>query len=230
MFFQGETKKLGIPLFEYDLDAQFRCGGCTEYIEWVDYFLGFLKNEPKNWRNNYSFTIVESPKELEKIIPESREKRETSRIIAGFCWPWSNPQQDGSLVNDVVIGDWSHPWNAKAVESRSYKPENHPYTLWANTDVGENQIGCIYSAQGFEFDCVGVIWGEDLVWRKDRWVSQKDKSKDSPVKTKNADTLRLVRNAYRVLLTRGIKETRIMCLDDETRDHIKECLVSLKKS
>ena len=227
---RDETKKLGIPLIEYDLDTQFRCGGCTEYIEWVDYFLGFSKDEPKNWRNNYSFTVVESPKELEKIIPESKEKGETSRIVAGFCWPWSNPQQDGSLVNDVVIGDWSHPWNAKAMESRVYKPENHPYTLWANTDAGENQIGCIYSAQGIEFDCVGVILGEDLVWREDTWVCQKDKSKDSPVKTKNADTLRLVRNAYRVLLTRGIKETRLMCLDDETRDHIKESLENLKKS
>jgi hypothetical protein len=101
-----------------------------------------------------------------------------------------------------------------------YKPENHPYTLWANTPAGEKQIGCIYSAQGFEFDRVGVIWGEDLVWRKNQWVAQREKSFDSPVKVKTANTLQLLRNVYRVLLTRGIKETRLLCLDEETKQHI----------
>lgn len=226
---RDETRKLGIPLIEYDLDAQFRCGGCTEYIQWLDHFLGFSSVEPSNWTKNYSFKIVDSPEDLEKIIPESKEKKETSRLVAGFCWPWSNPRPDGSLVNDVVIGTWSHPWNAKAMESRSYKPENHPYTLWASTEAGENQIGCIYSAQGFEFDSVGVIWGPDLVWRNDRWVAQKDKSKDSPVKAAKSDTLRLVKNAYRVLLTRGIKQTRVLCLDEETREHLLHEITRLNK-
>jgi DUF2075 family protein len=86
--------------------------------------------------------------------------------------------------------------------------------------VGETQIGCIYSAQGFEFDRVGLIWGPDLVWRSSQWVAQREYSKDKPVKAKNADTLRLLRNAYRVLLTRGIKEMMILCLDPETREHL----------
>ena len=96
-------------------------------------------------------------------------------------------------------------------------------------EAGENQIGCIYSAQGFEFDSVGVIWGPDLVWRDDRWVAQKDKSKDSPVKSAKSDTLRLVKNAYRVLLTRGIKQTRVLCLDEETREHIRHEIGWLNK-
>ena len=65
-----------------------------------------------------------------------------------------------------------------------------------------------------------MIWGEDLVWRKNKWVAQREKSFDSPVKVKTVDTLQLLRNVYRVLLTRGIKETRLLCLDDETREHI----------
>jgi uncharacterized protein len=77
-----------------------------------------------------------------------------------------------------------------------------------------------YGQRTFELDRVGVIWGLDLVWRKNQWVAQPEKSFDSPVKAKKADTLRLVRNAYRVLLTRGIKETQLLCLDDETREHL----------
>jgi DUF2075 family protein len=87
--------------------------------------------------------------------------------------------------------------------------------------VGENQIGCIYSAQGFEFDRVGVIWGLDLVWRKDHWIAQREHSFDSKVKPKTANTLQLLRNAYRILLTRGTNETRLICLDDETREHLR---------
>jgi len=216
------AKKFGIKLYEYDLNAQFRCGGCIDYLMWVENLLGFEQIKSSGWRNNYTFSLVDSPVKLENLIIDAKKQNETSRIVAGFCWKWSNPLPDGTLINDVKIGDWSHPWNAKPVESKMYKPENHPYTIWANTSVGENQVGCIYSAQGFEFDRVGVIWGPDLVWRKDRWVAQPEKSFDSPVKSKKADTLRLVRNAYRVLLTRGIKETRLLCLDDETREHIRQ--------
>jgi len=131
---------------------------------------------------------------------------------------------DGSLIKDVVISNWKRPWNRKANSKKQYRPNQHPYTLWAETEEGEEQVGCIYSAQGFEFDRVGVIWGPDLVWREGEWVAQRKNSYDSPVKSKTADTERLLRNAYRVLLTRGIKETKILCLDEETREHIQDML------
>jgi DUF2075 family protein len=35
-----------------------------------------------------------------------------------------------------------------------------------------------------------------------------------------------VRNAYRVLLTRGTRETALLCLDEETRRHLGELLSS----
>ena len=33
--------------------------------------------------------------------------------------------------------------------------------LWAYDPNGINQIGCVYTAQGFEFDYVGVIFGKE---------------------------------------------------------------------
>ncbi|MFA4849224.1 MAG: DNA/RNA helicase domain-containing protein [Methanoregula sp.] len=219
---RNATKDLGITLFEYDLHAQFRCGNCYDYLTWIDYLLGYESTRPKYWADQYTFKIVDTPTEIERIIQDAKRFQETGRIVAGFCWHWSNPLPDGALVHDVKIGDWSHPWNEKPSSKKVYKPENHPYTLWANTPAGETQIGCIYSAQGFEFDRMGVIWGEDLVWRKNKWVAQREKSFDSPVKVKTVDTLQLLRNVYRVLLTRGTKETRLLCLDDETREHITD--------
>ena len=42
---------------------------------------------------------------------------------------------------------------------------------------GLDQVGCVYTAQGFEFDYVGVIFGSDLVYRgRDGWVGQPEHS------------------------------------------------------
>jgi hypothetical protein len=212
------TGRLRIPLKEYDLTTQFRCGGCTEYLEWVDHLLGFRTAAPTGWGDRYRFDIADSPEDVDELMAQAKAAGETARLVAGFCWEWSEPLDDDTLVDDIVIGDWRRPWNRKAGD-RQYRPERHPYTRWAETNEGEEQVGCVYSAQGFEFDRVGVIWGEDLVWRSGAWVAQKAKSFDSPVK-RNAEMLRLVRNAYRVLLTRGMRQTRVLCLDPETRAHV----------
>jgi hypothetical protein len=220
---RSATDRLNISLKEYDLGTQFRCNGCLEYIEWVDYLLGFREDRPQHWGDRYQFDIAAKPDDLDSLMEHAKADGENGRIVAGFCWHWSNPGKDGSLFNDVVIDTWSRPWNAKREQRRHYRPENDPYTLWADTNIGWNQVGCIYSAQGFEFDRVGVIWGRDLVWRCGAWVAQGNESFDSPVK-RSSNMLQLLRNAYRVLLTRGIQGTRLLCLDDETRQHITETL------
>jgi hypothetical protein len=216
------TKAFGVPLQEFHLDTQFRCGGCTEYTDWVDHLLKYRDIPPLPWGDMYRMKVVDSPVDLDRMMAEAKANGERARIVAGFCWEWSDPLPEGTLVRDVKISDWSRPWNAKQDPKKRYTPQNDPYTLWAETEAGEQEIGCIYSAQGFEFDRVGVIWGRDLVWRSGKWVAQKGESFDKPVKTKKADSLRLFRNAYRVLLTRGIKETWLLCLDPETRRHLRE--------
>lgn len=221
------TARLKVPLKTYDLNAQFRCGGCTEYEQWVNWVLGLRVERPAPWGLRYKFEIAGSPEDLELVLDEAGGSADTARLVAGFCWKWSDPMADGTLVSDVVIGQWARPWNRKRDSKKRYTPATDPYTLWADSDEGRNQIGCIYSAQGFEFDRVGVIWGPDLVWRNGIWVAQKQRSFDAPVK-RSAEMLRLVRNAYRVLLTRGIRQTRVLCLDEETRDHLVSCFKGMQ--
>lgn len=216
-------RKRGIPLRTYDLATQFRCGGCTDYIAWVDRLLGFASAEPAPWRRRYRFELAGRPEDLDSLVREARGGGPSARIVAGFCWRWSPRRADGKLEDDVVIGNWKRPWNANRESKRRYTPSNDPYTLWAETDAGLDQVGCIYSAQGFEFERVGVIWGPDLVWRTDKWVAQPDESYDRAV-TGADSMLQLVRNAYRVLLTRGTTTTRVLCLDPETRAHVAGAL------
>lgn len=221
-----EARACGARLKEFDLAVQFRCGGCAEYVGWVDWLLGFAPAQPQPWGESYRVELVESPELLERTAGQARVAGETSRIVAGYCWKWSDPLDSGELVKEVVIGAWQRPWNRKAA-AKHYKPAEHPYTKWAETDEGEGQVGCIYSAQGFEFSRIGVIWGSDLVWRGDRWVAQKAESHDKPVKS-SSDMLTLVRNAYRVLLTRGLRDARLLVLDDETRRHVHAALEGMQ--
>lgn len=205
------------PLAVYDLRAQFRCGGSEEYLAWVDTLLGYRDGPAGDWGTGYRFRLVDRPEELDALMGDAAAAGERARLVAGFCWKWSPARPDGSLVPDVHIGTWMRPWNRKRDPKKSYTPRNDPYTLWADTPEGRDQVGCIYSAQGFEFDRVGVIWGPDLVWRDGRWLAHTSATRDRPVSAAGDAALPLLRNAYRVLLTRGVSETVLLCIDAETR-------------
>jgi DUF2075 family protein len=85
-------------------------------------------------------------------------------------------------------------------------------------------VGCVYTAQGFEFDYVGIIFGRDLVYRPGPgWVGQPEESKDRIVARKNVSRdafTDYVRNIYRVLLTRGLRGCYVHFLDPQTRDFV----------
>jgi hypothetical protein len=86
-------------------------------------------------------------------------------------------------VEDVVIGEYRRPWNARPEAARLAKGVPKA-SLWAHLPGGIEQIGCIYTAQGFEFDYVGVIFGTDLLYRFDRqdWIGDREQSYDTVVK------------------------------------------------
>jgi len=137
-------------------------------------------------------------------------------MMAGFCWPWSDPNADGTLIDDVTIGDFRRPWNAKP-DARKLAPGIPPAQFWATDPGGEHQVGCIYTAQGFEFAHAGRHLGPDLVIRNGTWVGQPSTSRDHVVKTRSgARFTDVVKNAYRVLLTRGMLGSTICILDAET--------------
>ena len=43
---------------------------------------------------------------------------------------------------------------------------------WATDDSGMEQVGTVYTAQGFEFDYIGVIFCNDLVWNKEKSLNR----------------------------------------------------------
>ncbi len=214
----------GISLVELELEAQFRCNGSDRYIQWVDTSLELRRTPQVLWdpSDAFDFDVVESPEELEAMIREKSNQGRTARLSAGFCWPWSKPRPDGTLVDDVEVDGWHMPWNAKPDAGRLAGgiPKSN---FWASDPNGINQVGCVYTAQGFEYDWAGVIWGRDLVYRpRDGWVGQPEYSKDSVVRRERDPRAftRLVKQTYRVLLTRGLLGCAVYFEDQQTQDFI----------
>ncbi|WNM57324.1 DNA/RNA helicase domain-containing protein [Candidatus Nitrospira allomarina] len=214
----------GIPYEEYQLEAQFRCGGSDGFLNWVDNTLEIRRTANIIWEGaeGFQFKIFDSPKALEDAIREKASKGNSARVVAGFCWKWSPARKDGTLEEDVVIGDFKRPWDAKPGAKKLAKGIP-PAELWAYDPGGLDQVGCVYTAQGFEFDYVGVIFGRDLVYRFDDggWKGDRKESADSVVKRSKESFVDLVKNTYRVLLSRGIKGCYVHFMDKETERFFK---------
>lgn len=216
----------GIELVEHQLEAQFRCNGSDSFIQWVDNTLSLRRTPQVLWEMDdpFDFDVLDSPYELDAIIRSKSDEGFSARLTAGFCWPWSNPMSDGQLVADVKIDDWAKAWNAKPDAGRlaSNIPKSN---FWASDPAGIDQVGCIYTAQGFEFEYVGVIWGPDLVYRAEGgWQGRPEFSHDAivrrSVKTSEQSFTNLLKNTYRVLLTRGLRGCYVTFTDRETRDFV----------
>ena len=218
---EAHAKKTGLTVHKIPLDAHFRCGGSEEYLQWVVRLLGLAPGGPLDWIGDPAFSVqaADSPQEMEHLLRTKLEAGYGARIAAGYCWPWSDPRPDGSLEADVVIGDWARPWNLKGQRGTAGAP---PSALWATDPAGFGQVGCVYTAQGFEYDWNGVIIGPDLVWRDNDWAVIRSANKDpdfrSLTKVAELEFGRLIRNVYKVLLTRGMVGTVVYSPDPETRD------------
>ncbi|MFE5290483.1 DNA/RNA helicase domain-containing protein [Nocardia sp. NPDC056611] len=206
----GAAAAAGCDLEVIRLDGQFRCGGSQAFDTWVARLLGLHPLPPIAWSDliagsddDFRVTSAASPSALESwLIARREEQGGTARIAAGYCWRWSDPVETPAgrrLVDDVQIGEWLRPWNAK--EGKRV-PDAPISDFWASDDRGFGQVGCVYTAQGFEYDWAGVIFGPDFVRRGDSWEPIQKSSHDQAVK--RADPLHfagLIRNTYKVLLT-----------------------------
>ncbi len=223
------AERAGCRILEYQLEAQFRCAGSDGFVRWVENTLQIARTANAIWEGSegFDFQIMESPLALDDAIRKKAAAGHSARVTAGFCWKWSNPLDDGTLVEDVVFGDYRRPWNAKSSAGRLARgiPKE---SLWATDPRGIDQVGCIYTAQGFEFDYAGVIFGSDLRYDPDRgaWVGHPECSYDGAVKRSGSRFLELVKNTYRVLLSRGMKGCYVYFMDRDTERFVRSRMQS----
>ncbi len=218
------AKRLGRKIEEINLKSQFRCNGSDNYLDWLEYVLGHSDKEKiLKKEDNFDFRIIDSPQKLYKIIKKKdAQKGKSARLVAGYCWGWSKElNEHGEFKKDVKIGDFEMPWethgNIKAPEGyvRWYE--------WAYKPEGIKQIGCIYTAQGFEFDYIGVIVGPDIKYdeEKDCLVGDIKGTKDPMLKRDKENFDEYVKNIYRVLMSRGMKGCYVYFTDKKVEEYFK---------
>jgi len=223
------AKKFGASCEEIELISQFRCNGSDGYLEWLDSTLGYNDTvRTLTLNDNFDFRVFDSPHKLYSAIIDKEselkikypEKNNFARLVAGYCWPWSKTlDEHGDLIKDVVIGDFAMPWEThdKVRPPRGYVR----WYEWAFKPEGIKQVGCIYTAQGFEFDYIGVIIGNDLVYdtAAGQLVGNRNANCDLTLR-QNADNFtEYVRNIYRVLLSRGMKGCFVYFTDETTKNY-----------
>lgn len=215
----------GAKVYEIDLVAQFRCAGAEGYINWLNSTLHIKETGNfDGWdKMSFDFRIFDDPNAMRAAIKEKHVAGHNARILAGYAWRWSNAKSgngDGEVADvEIAEYDFRMPWNSRKVG-----------TTWAIDPRGIDQVGCIHTSQGLEFDYVGVIVGADLRFDPvtlqyyTDWASYKDASGKKSLKNDPELLNKFVRNIYKVLMTRGAKGCYVFFVDSDLKEYFKRRL------
>ena len=211
-------------VYEMELVSQFRCNGSNGYLAWLDDVLQIRETANYDLEGiDFDIRICDTPGEVRDLIFEKNRDTNRARILAGYCWKWNKQESNNTEYHDIKIGDFEMSWNLNGGE---------PFAV---SDTSVNEIGCIHTSQGLEFDYVGVIIGDDIRYADGKVITDftKRASTDQSIKgikklysehpeeaKKRADEI--IRNTYRTLLTRGMKGCYIYCVDPELEKYLKE--------
>ena len=229
------AEKYGAKVEECTLTSQFRCNGSDNYMDWMEQVLYNRPVTSKFDLADFNLQILDSPQDMyDRLVEQDNVPGQTARIMAGFCWKWSDSlDEHGDLIKDVEIGDFKMPWETHRNFTRAPKGYVKWYE-WAYRPEGIKQVGCIYTAQGFEFDYAGVIIGPDLIYNTEshKIETVKSATRDPMLRTAPTEATMTyddyVRNIYRVLMSRGMKGCFLYVCDENLRNYLKQLLAEMK--
>ena len=230
------AKRWDAKVEECELTSQFRCNGSDNYMDWLEQVLYNKPITSSFQPEDFDLKIFTDPQSMyEALVEQNNKSGQTARLMAGFCWPWSTSVVDGDLVKDVQIGDFAMPWETSDRVPYTKLTKKYPkWFEWAYKPLGIEQVGCIYTAQGFEFDYAGVIIGGDLKYDpvSKQIITDKSACKD-PVLRQNRQEATMtfddyVRNIYRVLMSRGMKGCYIYAVDDNLSNYLNGLIAEMK--
>lgn len=207
----------GAKIFEGDdlnLVSQFRCNGSDGYLNFLDNLLGIRETANLTFDYDYEIKLFSSPTKMREALREKNNINNKSRMIAGYCYEWITENDPTGDDYDIVLEDgFKAKWNFQN-------------TLFAIDPLSFDQVGCIHTTQGLEFDYCGIIIGKDLIYHDGKVFTdrtQEAKSdKSSGIRSCKDAALadQLIRNTYKTLLSRGQKGCYIYCEDKPLLDHL----------
>lgn len=210
---------------QMELASQFRCNGSDGYLAWLDDVLEIRETaNSEGFEGDFDFRVMDCPNELRDEIFKKNRTNNKARILAGYCWEWPKIKRADTDFHDIEIPeyDFSMSWNL-----------NNSLT-WAIDPGSVNEIGCIHTSQGLEFDYVGVIIGPDMRYEDGRLVTDFMKRAKTDQSMRGIKSLykrdpeeakriagEIIKNTYRTLMTRGMKGCYVFCVDPGLEKYLK---------
>jgi len=197
-----------------------RVAAGSDYIGYVRTVLdGGAGIEPRAF-GAYDLRLFDSLPEMRQLVFDKDREFGLARVVAGFAWEWVSQREPDRA--DIKVDGLELFWN-RARED------------WINSPTSLEEVGSIHTVQGYDLNYAGVIVGPDLFWDQasrrvavNRSAYADSKGKEgSPTLGVTVDDealLSLVKNIYRVLLTRGMKGTYVYVCDPALRAHLRPFL------
>ncbi|MFA6829993.1 MAG: DUF2075 domain-containing protein, partial [Bacilli bacterium] len=196
------------------LKSQFRCNGSDGYLSFLDDVLQIRETANYNGFDlDYDVKVFDDPNTMKEEL-RKKNTNNKSRMIAGYCYQWVSDKDKTAF--DINLKNGFHAqWNFSTDK-------------WATDKNSFEQVGCIHSSQGLEFDYVGIIIGLDMRFENGNVITDytaratRDASLKGIKKSKNFELAdRIIRNTYKTLLSRGQKGCYIYCQDEKLGEYIK---------
>lgn len=208
------------PHQEYHLRHQFRMTASDQLIDWFNHFTDQyeLAAIPKNSRQNYDFRIYDDAEKMRQAIVKRNDEVGLSRILSTSGYPST---LDGGK-HYIKEGQFKLPWDQY----------NYTVTPWAELPQTINEVGSIYTCQGFDLNYTGIIIGPPIsqVPGTKKLQINLDKYTDSEAFKKRDDLTdpqeikaleeRMIMNSLNVLFKRGMYGTYIYAHDPLLRNSL----------
>ncbi|TPR18861.1 DUF2075 domain-containing protein [Apilactobacillus timberlakei] len=212
---------------EYHLTHQFRMTASDELVNWINHFTdGKLEEIPKNADEKYDFRIFDNAEKMRQAIIKRNNQVGLSRIVSTSGYPST---LDGGK-HYVVEPGFKMPWDQY----------NYTQTPWAEIPETINEVGSMFTCQGFDLNYVGVILGPPIYLDKNNIqvnfnnftdVESLKKRKDISDPTEfNKIKAQLVLNSVNVLMKRGVKGLYIFAHDDNLRNALIKLYKKIKRA
>lgn len=213
---------------EYTLHHQFRMMAPDNLINWFNTFThGLLLPFDKSMWQNYDFRIFTDAEKMRQEIVKRNNEMGLARILSTSGYPST---LDGGK-HYIKEGNFKMPWDQY----------NYTSTPWAEIPETINEVGSIYTCQGFDLNYAGIIIGPPInqVPHTNKLQVNLDKITDIEMFKKRSDLIdskiklkyeqKMVMNSLNVLFKRGIKGTYLYAHDPYLRKSLNQLFIQANK-
>lgn len=198
------------------LETQMRVKAGANYQDFIrDLLDGEVASGTPDFGDEYEFGIFTNLAEMREAIKKRNDKYELSRLVAGFAWEWKSKTDKTAF--DIEEDGLRLRWNSTAKD-------------WINSKASADEVGSIHTVQGYDLNYAGVIIGRDLrmdprtgriYFDRENYFDKKgmENNRRRGIEYTDEDILAYVKNAYSVLLSRGIRGTFVYVCDEPLRKY-----------